>query len=335
MAWFGEALDWYHNNGLLPGLWKGATGQLSAEQQAEENLQYQRERNSIEDARYEAETAYNHSRDALADERYADELEYSRGRDALADKRYEEELQFNRDWALDDREYNRALQQQLFEREDTAISRQANELSRLGINPLSQNMNGLGSGSVVSSAPAPSAGAPTSANGMQGTTMNSGFSSRGGRALQKNMQILDSALPLVQLAGDLSDSIQGISNGVMQRDALQLENDRKYIENKILASKNGFSYYDSRRGSKKARAHYNIEDNRGNFPDSAGVDLYKDYESIRDIKHKINSGIYGSDTDLMKTLKDFSTENYADMAEKVVTNLAQMFDKLNFFKPNL
>ena len=28
MAWFGEALDWYHNNGLIPGLWKGITGQM-------------------------------------------------------------------------------------------------------------------------------------------------------------------------------------------------------------------------------------------------------------------------------------------------------------------
>lgn len=330
MAWLGDFIDWYHDNGLLPGLWKGATGQQSQEKMAEDNLDYQRERNEIEDARYAEETEYNRAfaegeRDynrAFAE----DERDYNR---AFA----EEERAYNRDWALNERDYNRALQQQIFEREDTAISRQAEELSRLGINPLSQNMNGLGAGSVVSSSPSGSSSAPVSASAPSASAPSA--SGRGGSALQKNMQIVDSMLPLVSTIGNIVEATNQAATGQLNRDALQLENDRKFIENHILARKNGFTYYDAKRGSKKARYHYNISDNNGMFPDSSGVELYKDYETIRDIKHKVGSGIYASDTDLMKTLKDFSSENYVDMAEKVVTNLTQIFDKLNFFKPNL
>lgn len=35
--------SWYHENGLIPNLWKGFTGQLSAEKQNEQNLSFQRE----------------------------------------------------------------------------------------------------------------------------------------------------------------------------------------------------------------------------------------------------------------------------------------------------
>lgn len=272
MAWFGDFLDWYHNNGLLPGLWKGVTGQLSQEKIADENLGYQRERNATEDARYKEETAYN------------------------------------RAFAEDERDYNRALQQQIFEREDTAIERQADQLSSIGINPLSQTMNGLGSGSVVSAPTAPSA------------------SIRGGQALQNNMQTLDSLLPLVQFAGDLQSSIDGVMTGSMQRDSLRLENDKKFIENKILAHKNGISYYDT-----KYHKNIGIDGTLGvPFDDAFGSEIFKDADSVRDIKHKFKSGIFASDTELMKTLKDFSTEDYVGMAEKVVTNLSNIFNKLNF-----
>ena len=73
---------------------------------ANQNLQYQKERNAIEDARYEDETSYNR---AFAE----DERAYNR---AFA----EDERAYNRAFAEEQRDYNRALQQQIFEREDTA-----------------------------------------------------------------------------------------------------------------------------------------------------------------------------------------------------------------------
>lgn len=80
----------YHDNGIIPNLWKGFTGQMSAEKQNEENLAFQREK-------------------------------------------------------LD---YEKQLQQQIFEREDTAYQRSAQDAQSVGINPMA--MTGLnGSGEVV------------------------------------------------------------------------------------------------------------------------------------------------------------------------------------------
>lgn len=178
--------DWYHENGILPNLWKGFTGQFSQEKINDENLQYQRERNQIEDKRYEEETAYNR---------------------AFA----EDERAYQREWAANEREYQRNLQQTIFDREDTAIARQAEALRAQGINPASQNMNGLGAGAVVSSSsPASSTSAPT-------------LSGRGGQALNKAM-ITSSGIngllaPILQTLNTI-DNLKG--NGI-QRDVLNAQ----------------------------------------------------------------------------------------------------------------
>ena len=289
MAGFNAFFNWYHDNGIIPNIWKGATGQLSQEKINEENLQYQKERNAIEDARYEEETAYNR---AFAE----NERDYQRGRDTLADQRYQEELNYNRafaederayqrafsaeeqaynrafaederayqrafsaeeqaynrafsenernyqrEWALNQRDYERSLQEKIFEREDTAIARQADALRAQGINPLSQSMNGLGAGSLVSSSSAPKSGysgnssgsssysgssagsssAPSSP-GFSGGSMAPipGLSNRGGKALQKAMitsQGINGLLgPILQTMNTV-DNLRG--NG-LQRDIL-------------------------------------------------------------------------------------------------------------------
>lgn len=43
MGWLADAFDWYHDNGIIPNLWKGFTGQKSAEKQNAQNLAYQRD----------------------------------------------------------------------------------------------------------------------------------------------------------------------------------------------------------------------------------------------------------------------------------------------------
>ncbi len=200
---FGKGFfDWYHDNGILPNIWKGATGQLSQEKINEENLAYQRERNEIEDARYNEETAYNR---AFAE----DERAYNR---AFA----EDERAYQRDWAQNERDYQRNLQQTIFDREDTAIARQAEALRAQGINPASQNMNGLGAGSVVSSS------APGSSSG-PGSMSAPALSGRGGKALQKAMitsQGINGLLsPILQTLNTI-DTLKG--NGV-QRDVLNAQ----------------------------------------------------------------------------------------------------------------
>lgn len=257
--------DWYHENGIIPNIWKGATGQLSQEKINDENLQYQKERNAIEDARYNEETAYNR---AWAE----NERDYQRGRDTLADERYSEELGYNRafaeeerayqrafsaeeqsynrafaenqrayerDWAQNQRDYERHLQEKIFEREDTAIARQADALRAQGINPLSQSMNGLGAGSVVSSSSAPSTGysgtssgsssAPSSPSYSGGSmTAAPGLSGRQGKALQKAMitsQGINGLLgPILQTMNTV-DNLRGagIQRDILNANAMQAQ----------------------------------------------------------------------------------------------------------------
>lgn len=257
MAGFNAFFNWYHDNGILPNLWKGATGQLSQEKLNNENLQYQRERNAIEDARYEDETAYNR---AFAE----NERNYQRGRDTLADQRYQEELNYNRafaeeerayqrafseeeqsynraftenerdyqrEWALNQRDYERSLQNKIFEREDTAIARQADALRAQGINPLSQSMNGLGAGSLVSSTSAPTSGYSGTSSGSSSAPGSPGFSggsmaqipglsNRGGKALQKAMITSQGFNGLLGPILQTMNTVDNLRGAGIQRDIL-------------------------------------------------------------------------------------------------------------------
>lgn len=155
------------------------------------------------------------------------------------------------------------MQQQIFEREDTAIERQAQSLAKLGINPLSQNMSGLGAGSVVSSpsapvssargssaggsvspgsvspgsASAPAAGQQSHSTGQQAPAM----SSRGGKALQKmmiNAQGINSVIGPIMSAIQSIDALQGQS---IQRDVLRAQRDFNDMQNLVYADRYGIT----------------------------------------------------------------------------------------------
>lgn len=112
----------YYNNGILPNLWKGASGQESADLQNEANIAMQQETNAL-NADLTRETN---------------------------EQNYDVAMQ-NLDFQKENLDYQKALQQQIFEREDTALQRQAQDASALGINPLSlAGGSGAGAGSVVS-----------------------------------------------------------------------------------------------------------------------------------------------------------------------------------------
>lgn len=69
-----------------------------------------------------------------------DSKNYARERDRLADERY-----------LEERDYNRALQQTIFDREDSAFQRAVQDADKAGLNALAVS-GGANSGAVVSSA---------------------------------------------------------------------------------------------------------------------------------------------------------------------------------------
>lgn len=118
-------------------------------------------------------------------------------------------------------EYQKALQERLFEREDTAISRQAQDMANVGLNPLSQQMNGLGAGQGLNPPSQPSLSAPQNTFSMQ--------------------NVVAGALEGMNALANLNT--QGI-----QRDKLRAEenfqrlvNESQKIDNLIKANKNGIS----------------------------------------------------------------------------------------------
>lgn len=64
---------------------------------------------------------------------------------------------WEREQYLENRDYERALQQQIFEREDTAIQRAVQDAGKAGLSPLSvAGGNGAGAGAIVGATQAPS-----------------------------------------------------------------------------------------------------------------------------------------------------------------------------------
>ncbi len=216
---------------LLDGftdIFTSLTGQHTQKQINNENLGYQRERNEIEDARYEDETAYNR---AFAENERAYNRAFAEDERSYQRAWAQDERAYQRDWALNERDYQRSLQQTIFDREDTAIARQAEALRAQGINPASQNMNGLGAGSVVSSSSSGSS-SPGSSNAPSPTSIPT-LSGRGGKALQKAMitsQGINGLLaPILQTINTI-DNLKG--NGI-QRDLLNAQAVKEQAEANI------------------------------------------------------------------------------------------------------
>lgn len=199
-------------------IFTGLTGQQTQRDINDENINFQRERNRIEDARYAEETAYNR---AFAEEERAYNRAFSEDERAYNREWAANERNYQRDWAANERDYQRSLQQAIFDREDTAIARQADALRAQGINPASQNMNGLGAGSVVStSAPGSSVSGSSSA---PGSTSAPALSGRGGKALQKAMITSTGINGLLAPILQTLNTIETLKGNGIQRDVLNAQ----------------------------------------------------------------------------------------------------------------
>ena len=312
------------------GLQNAANAQI-----AKENLEYEKERNAIEDARYEEETAYNR---AIS----ADERDYNRAfaEDERAWNRgfAERQLAYNRKFAEEERDYNRALQQEIFRREDTAIARQAESLSKLGINPLSQNMNGLNAGQVISSSAPSSVSSPTTSLHPSSAPA---LSSRGGQALHNNMKYEFSLAPILGML----DTINGIQSGEYTRDKLQLENDRMFLENALLANEMGIDYTpnlgfkNKYKDSKGSVLGINNDGSKFKWSETSTARFKRDNKNLEEnqkyfsLKHKLYSGIYDGSDSRLNYLRELSTTDFSKIAEDFLTNVVKSYSEIgNDFK---
>lgn len=268
---------------------------------AKQNLQYQKERNAIEDTRYAEETAYNRN---FAQEEQA----YQRGLDA-----------FQQQFALDERDYNRALQQQLFEREDTALERQVQSLSKLGINPLSQNMNGLGAGQVVSS----------SAPSFEGSSMPASSSSRGGKALHNDFSAFPGGLDgIMSLVSSVGDTVNGMATGQYTRDSLQLENERKALENYVYAHQHGIDFYPPKTSSFIGGLNGWNGFNSDYQKDTYATADYDKANSKREYKGKEAYDIFDFESPQSKLIKSLGNLDFVNLAENIMTRGAKLIDNI-------
>lgn len=292
--------------GLLGGLLSGftdiftsLTGQKTQRDINDQNIDFQKERNAIEDARYAEETAYNRT--------FAEnERDYNRAfaEDERAYQRAwsQDERAYQRDWALNERDYQRSLQEKIFEREDTAIARQAEALRAQGINPASQNMNGLGAGSVVSSsAPASSTQGSSSAPSSISAPALSG---RGGRALQKAMITSTGINGLIAPILQTLNTIDNLKGNGIQRDVLNAQAVKTQAEANISV----MNMFDTanRLNQKDNTFFYGVNKNkRYNF--NVSSDTYNPYnftpQMLNDLegKTKVHQySIFGSDSKMKK-----------------------------------
>lgn len=122
-------------------------------------------------------------------------------------------------------EYNKALQQQVFEREDTAMQRQVADMAKAGINPLSQTLSGANAGQAV--------GLPNPVNG---------------QAPQNTFAMQN------VIAGALEgmNALSNLNTQGIERDKLRAEenyqklvNESQALDNLIKANKNGVTVDDN------------------------------------------------------------------------------------------
>lgn len=212
MSVFGDVF-----NGFT-GLFSSLSGQQTQRDINDQNIEFQKERNAIEDARYAEETAYNR---AFAEEERAYNRAFAENERAYNRDWALNERNYQREWAANERDYQRSLQQTIFDREDTAIARQAEALRAQGINPASQNMNGLGAGSVVSSS-APGSSSPGTSSA-PGSTSAPTLSGRGGQALQKAMITSKGINELLEPVLETLNTIDTIKGNGIQRDVLNAQ----------------------------------------------------------------------------------------------------------------
>jgi hypothetical protein len=84
-----------------------------ADQRYNQEWQYQQDRDTVADQRYNQEWQYQQDRDTVADQRYNQEWQYQQDRDTVADQRYNQEWQYQQDRdTVADQRYNQEWQYQ-------------------------------------------------------------------------------------------------------------------------------------------------------------------------------------------------------------------------------
>lgn len=225
----------YYENGIISNLWKGFTGQKSADRNTD---------------------ITNATNKEIADENLG----------------YQKELF----------EYNKALQQSQWEREDTAYQRTAHDMLAAGLNPLT--MQGTdGAGEVVAQ-----------------SALHNDYQ-------HQSRQVVSSPMAAMSALSSAASEADSIKTGQLTRDSLQLENDKKRLENLLEMKRLGVSISsDQYSGLKEMNDRsdmlgtYAFENEKWNH----GTNFYNEQNAEREYNHMVSAGKYQSDTQMSNMLTD-------------------------------
>ena len=188
-------------------------------------------------------------------------------------------------------EYNKALQQKIFDREDTSYQRTATDMLKAGLNPLSmQGTNG--SGEAIALSPL-----QNQFQAQQSAPMQAAHFENANLPIMTGNQILSSVSGLLT-------GINQLRTGKMERDSLQLENDRKAIENYLLANRAGIKDYSQKKwnylSGQDISSNHNFDWDSEKYENERMMRVFQRQNYVREYQHKVNIGRYDSDTDMEK-----------------------------------
>lgn len=159
-------------------------------------------------------------------------------------------------------EYQKALQQEIFNREDTAYQRTKADMLAAGLNPLSmQGTNGAGE--AIATTPLNNQFQAQQSAPMQAPTF---------QKAQTMMSPLQGILNMVQASTSIAGAVGNLSNLGVQRDLIRTQINKQNLENIVYAKQHGIK-------DNEILNPYGWDDNQ-----------------VREYKHKVEAGKYDSDS---------------------------------------
>lgn len=214
----------------------------------------------------------------------------------IADRNYEQQERLF--------EYNKALQEQMFEREDTSYQRTAQDMMNAGLNPLSmQGTNGAGE-AIAQTAPQ---------NQMQ---------YQQSPAIEKS----NVANTMMQAANELFSNMQDLQNGTIQRDKLRQEKKYAEYDHIVNALEQGF-YWDSEKND------WSFDDEQfekylNSIYSKTEADIAENINRKNQAEHKTTNKIYDTDTKVERTITALYDWLTSGRSEEMWNTLKQKFPLL-------
>lgn len=189
-------------------------------------------------------------------------------------------------------EYQKELQKQIFEREDTAYQRTKADMLAAGLNPLSmQSTNGAGE--AIATSPLNNSFQAQQPAPMQAAQF---------QKPQTMMSPLQGILNMVQASSSIAGTIGTLANQGVQRDLIQSQADKQNLENLVYA-----------------RQH-----------DIKGAEVYNPYawdeNQIREYNHKVKAQKYDSDSNperIATAVLEALNGRYNEIGKSAIDNVEQ------------